>query len=241
VSDGTAQGTRKVKEISPDDSSDPHHLTPFGATILFVAKDTNESNYELYRSDGSEEGTYLVKELNPSGTSSLAAFSVRAGLVYFWANDGTYRGELWRTDGTAEGTIRLTSFNPEVAGVGYYAFLGSIALFGARPVGENYQLWKLSLASGQVGLVKNVVDYGGLYPQGPGRPVVSGNLAFFGVSDGMHGVELWCTDGTEAGTVLVKDIDPRSPSLFQGHGFVASADYIVPSIAGLAWIPMGEV
>ena len=34
--------------------------------------------------------------------------------------------------------------------------------------------------------------------------------ALFSADDGVGGVELWATDGTDAGTHLVKDIDPGS-------------------------------
>src|SRR5262249_49559939 len=40
---------------------------------------------------------------------------------------------------------------------------------------------------------------------------VNGTL-FFVANDGVHGSELWKSDGTEAGTVLVKDINPDSAS-----------------------------
>ena len=38
---------------------------------------------------------------------------------------------------------------------------------------------------------------------------VNGTL-FFAANDGVHGMELWKSDGTAAGTVLVKDINPGS-------------------------------
>ena len=41
--------------------------------------------------------------------------------------------------------------------------------------------------------------------------VVDGTL-FFYASDGSHGEELWKTDGTAAGTIMVKDINPGSTS-----------------------------
>ena len=39
---------------------------------------------------------------------------------------------------------------------------------------------------------------------------MNGETLFFVATDGVSGAELWKSDGTEAGTVLVKDINPGS-------------------------------
>ena len=36
---------------------------------------------------------------------------------------------------------------------------------------------------------------------------MSGRTLFFAANDGIHGQELWKSDGTRSGTVLVKDIN----------------------------------
>src|SRR5262249_28150503 len=43
--------------------------------------------------------------------------------------------------------------------------------------------------------------------RGDGHLTVIGSTLLFTASDGVHGQELWKTDGTAAGTVMVKDID----------------------------------
>jgi ELWxxDGT repeat protein len=56
-----------------------------------------------------------------------------------------------------------------------------------------------------------------IHPNGSSAPEsltdVNGTL-FFIANDGTHGRELWKTDGTEAGTVLVRDINPGAGAVF---------------------------
>ena len=40
-------------------------------------------------------------------------------------------------------------------------------------------------------------------------------MLFFAAEDNEHGKELWKSDGTEAGTVMVKDIYPKTNSFTQ--------------------------
>jgi ELWxxDGT repeat protein len=46
----------------------------------------------------------------------------------------------------------------------------------------------------------------------PANLVVSNGQLFFTADDGVNGIALWKTDGTEDGTELVKDIDPATPA-----------------------------
>lgn len=71
-------------------------------------------------------------------------------------------------------------------------------------------------------------------PNGDSNPrefVEVGTSTFFVASDGVNGTELWKTDGTAAGTVMVKDIregangsDPSRLTAFQGKLFFAAND-----------------
>ena len=59
--------------------------------------------------------------------------------------------------------------------------------------------------SGEPRLVMDINAHG---PSNPSELTQVGNEVFFAADDGVHGTELWKSDGTPAGTTLVKDIRP---------------------------------
>ena len=65
--------------------------------------------------------------------------------------------------------------------------------------------------SGNPYLIKDIVPGPG--PSAPDDFTLSGRFTYFRAFDATHGREIWRTDGTEAGTMLVRDIIPGPEGL----------------------------
>lgn len=97
---------------------------------------------------------------------------------------------------------------------------GDISLFAANDGTNGAELWSSDGTEIGTVLLKdiNTTASTGSSPSvidnyGPIRSVVLNGFVYFSATDATHGTELWKSDGTEAGTVLVKDINiPGSSS-----------------------------
>ena len=68
-------------------------------------------------------------------------------------------------------------------------------------------------------MLKDINVTGTSYPYGF---TTFNNVFFFQANDGIHGNELWQSDGTEAGTVLAKDINKGGDS--SPYGFISMSE-----------------
>lgn len=135
------------------------------------------------------------------------------GKAYFSANDGINGTELWVTDGTAAGTERVTDIWPG-SGSSFpksRIVFNDLIYFSAYDTLYGMELWATDGTSGGTFLVKDIYPgFNGNLPNGSGANnfIVYNNRLFFSAVDAAHGNELWSSDGTDAGTALVKDINP---------------------------------
>ena len=155
----------------------------------------------------------LVADIFPGASSSSpTALAELDGEVFFRANDGTDGAELWKSDGTPAGTDQVLDINPGAPSSGPRRLtkVGGELFFFARDASHGEELWRTDPVDGAV-LVKDIHPGIGSSIGGPGSgpPIASfGGEAFFRATDGRLGRELWKSDGTDAGTVLVKDVCP---------------------------------
>ncbi|MFM7075649.1 MAG: ELWxxDGT repeat protein [Planctomycetaceae bacterium] len=209
-SDGTATGTVRVKDIQPGNGgSNPTNLTAVGSTLFFAAY-TAAAGQELWTSDGTEAGTVRVLDINPGTTGSDPQWLTAIGsTLYFTAADSVHLSQVWRTDGTEAGTVRLT----DVRDPFLLTAVGSRLVFWSRSDATGWEPWSSDGTTAGTALVKDInpgsqgsVESSIQYR--PGNRTVVGSKLFFNATDGVHGSELWETDGTSAGTKRVSDIHP---------------------------------
>jgi len=224
--DGTAAGTVMVKDINPGPAkSAPNDLTNVKGTLFFRAAGVS-GNRELWRSDGTPEGTVVVKEIAPGNIGSNPENLINVnGNIYFTADaTGTSTDvELWRSDGTSNGTVIVKDINP--TGSSFPQFLtkvNDVLFFSADNGVDGFELWRSGGTANETAMVKDINPSGGSLPSdltAVGDRFVDDKLYFAAEQAGTSptGRELWVSDGTEGGTVLVKDIAPGAGNAFPGE------------------------
>ena len=109
LTDGSALGTRPVRDIYPGyGSSEPSTFVAVSGQLYFAANDGVHGR-ELWRSDGTEKGTYLVADASPGAVGCAPIDIVPASdRLFLPCSEYAAPRGLWVSDGTSAGTLRIS-------------------------------------------------------------------------------------------------------------------------------------
>ncbi|TLD68179.1 hypothetical protein FEM03_23995 [Phragmitibacter flavus] len=215
-SEGSAEGTTMVKDIDVRGADAGFtDVMIFGGSAFFKAV-TEEHGSELWKTDGTAAGTVLVEDITEGPEGSFPEpLKVVGSALYLSAYDDAHGYELWKTDGTENGAVLVKDVRPGPFSSDIKAgpVVGNTFYFSASSEDHGHELWKTDGTAAGTVMVKDI--YPGVansfsFVYGPG--VVLDNTLYFIANDGINGEELWKSDGTADGTVMVKDILPGSGS-----------------------------
>jgi uncharacterized delta-60 repeat protein len=201
--DGTAAGTAFVVGVPLAEG-----MTRAGGRIFFIAY-TSQLGRELWATDGTAAGTGVVKDILPGSPGSMAQMDAEplaaiGDRLVFMAFDGAFTWNPWVSDGTAAGTYRIS----DAFVYGDFTRVGDAIFFsGAGLTNNRQELWKTDGTPAGTVLVKNL---GNSQPAGWLNRIwqltaVNGRLFFAANTGSVKGTaNLWTSDGTPMGTVVVK-------------------------------------
>ncbi len=215
-----AQYSFNQVEISTTSESAPKYYEEVNGVLYFQARSSSEK--ELWKTDGTQLGTTEVANLNGAFSTTPQSLKSYNGNLIFSSYESATGREIYRSDGTAAGTFLLHDIRPGGSSgmlTGTYTSNGTREtfidfqnqLFFFGNTGNGVELWKTDGTITGTVSVKNF----NTTTWGIGEYMLKGDQQYLGViyngelyfkvrRVGTTTYELWKSDGTSAGTVLVK-------------------------------------
>lgn len=202
------------------------------AALHVLSSDPDESSFDIAVTGASTLGNtqtiQMARDINTtSGNHTVGSNVQMDGYVLYNGYTATTGNELFRTDGTAAGTYMIRDMIPGV-GAGspnLFTRIGDRAFFRANAStspSTGTELWVTDGTDAGTMLLKDI--FPGSSSSSPLNLVNVNGTLFFAAADGTtggtFGTELWKSDGTAAGTVLVKDINLTAATGSSSANFV---------------------
>jgi trimeric autotransporter adhesin len=223
---GTTEGTALVRDM---DGSTPGNLTDVNGTLFFSADDENGS--ELWKSTGSYASTVRVKDIYPGGGGSNPESMVNLnGILFFTAYHPSYGSSLWKSDGTDAGTTVVTNPSYPFSYPHNLIATQNQVFFIAYNAATGMELYRTDGTAAGTILVKDIRT-GDNTSQDFGTPdirnfKVDGDRLYFQAGSAFQPANVWVTDGTTTGTVLVYETTMRLHFLGNLNGKMHFAHWV---------------
>lgn len=222
-SDGTSTGTLLLKDINStwDGINNDSEFVTFNGKVYFTAN--NDLNgYELWATDGSAIGTQIVKDIFAGiNSSDVSKLTPTSNFIVFSATDNsTSYKSLWKSDGTLSGTSQIKNIDLSQTSNTELSFveLNNLVYFqGGYNSLNGIELWETDGTLNNTLVVSDVFHKYGSF--GNKDFIEFNNKMIFAGSDGVHGTEPFITDGTIAGTKMIKDLNPNSYSIYNDYDY----------------------
>ncbi len=216
-SDGTPSGTRLVTRFAPTTVDTSVCGMTAVAGELYLGVGLNGESCQPWVSDGTSRGTLSLGNIR-LGTdfSDPSDFYDLDGTLMFNADDGEHGKELWKSDGTSEGTQIVKDIypgndnNPIFDAPSGLEAIGKRLFFFADDAVHGREPWITDATPEGTHLITDirVGSEGSAQSFAAARALPGTSSVLFGADDGIHGFELWRSDGTASGTTLIKDLRP---------------------------------
>ncbi len=208
--------------------------------IYFSASETNNQDYELWKTDGTPEGTILVKDINPNGSSSPNNFHIIGDRLLFHTNSGG--NDIWSTDGTEVNTINLTNSKDKLKTINTVVWNSTYDFF-LDSLNGKLELWSTDgTINGVIPLTNNLDET----LKVSSNMILVGNHLYFESLTEDGSLVLNISDGTKAGTRKLKTIStiPNSGIFFLSYNNIGEQKlffYTTENKQNSLWVTDGTV
>lgn len=204
----------------------------FNSKMFYFARNA-QYEFSLYATDGTPSGNEIIKNMGFAFTVNLKDINNFNDYKIIFDNKlfFNFSNVLYQSDGTTAGTV---AFMPALQNARFFKIFNNRLYFTAFSSASGVEIWSTDGTAAGTTLLKDIFPgtsnafNNQLYDP---HFTEFDNKLFFVANDGVHGYELWSTDGTAAGTTLFKDIRTNEGGTTSGFGAFLTGIYSTPNFA----------